>query len=72
MEVFAYRSLWISMAIHIFFISKISDNIDSISICVEEILPGNGIAIHKHMNEDEIPVNKGTTAFVPKGTWVWE
>jgi mannose-6-phosphate isomerase-like protein (cupin superfamily) len=67
-------------------VSKTSDNIDSMSICSEEILPGNGISMHKHMNEDEmfvfhkgsgifllndeeIPVGMGATAFVPKGTW---
>lgn len=31
-----------------------NDNIDGISICSEEILPGNGIPIHKHLYEDEI------------------
>ncbi|MHA4807373.1 cupin domain-containing protein [Flavitalea flava] len=67
-------------------VSKTVDNIDTISICTEEILPGNGISIHKHLNEDEIfffqkgsgiflledeeiPIKGGATAFVPKGTW---
>ncbi len=34
-------------------VSKKTDNIDSVSICTEEIMPGNGIPIHKHLNEDE-------------------
>ncbi len=67
-------------------LSKKSDDIDSVSICTEEILPGKGIAIHKHLNEDEIftfhtgngiflledqeiNISSGCTAFVPKGTW---
>lgn len=67
-------------------VSKKTDDIDSVSICTEEILPGNGIAIHKHLNEDEIFVfekgsgvflideqeiiiNAGSTAFVPRETW---
>lgn len=36
------------------FISKKTDGVESASLCTEEILPGNGIATHKHMNEDEI------------------
>ncbi len=34
-------------------ISK-KDGIDSTSLCSEEVLPGNGIAVHKHLNEDEM------------------
>jgi mannose-6-phosphate isomerase-like protein (cupin superfamily) len=34
-------------------VSKKTDDLDSISICTEEILPGNGIPVHKHLNEDE-------------------
>jgi len=67
-------------------VSKKTQGVDSVSICTEEILPGNGIAIHKHLNEDEIfffhrgdgiflledseiKVKEGCSAFVPKGTW---
>ena len=67
-------------------VSKKTDSVDSISICTEKILPKNGIAIHKHLHEDEmffiqkgsgifildekeISISAGSTAFVPKGTW---
>lgn len=67
-------------------VSKKTDGIGSVSICTEEILPENGIPVHKHLhedeifffhkgsgifllNEDEIQVSAGSTAFVPKGTW---
>jgi quercetin dioxygenase-like cupin family protein len=66
-------------------ISK-SDNIDSMSICTEELLPGYSIPIHKHLYADEmfyiikgsgnftldneeIPINVGGSAFVPNDTW---
>jgi mannose-6-phosphate isomerase-like protein (cupin superfamily) len=68
------------------YISNKGDNADSISICTEEVLPGNSIPLHKHLNEDEmfffnkgsgtfllneeeIQISGGSTAFVPKGTW---
>jgi mannose-6-phosphate isomerase-like protein (cupin superfamily) len=67
-------------------VSKRTDDIDSVSICTEEIPSGGGIPIHKHLNNDElfffhkgkgtfildekeIQVEEGSTAFVPKGTW---
>lgn len=66
-------------------ISK-KDNIDSISICTEEVPPGNGIPVHKHLyadeifyinngsgifllEEEEIQIKAGSSAFVPKATW---
>ena len=71
-----------SITIHI---SK-SDNIDSMSICTEELLPGFSIPVHKHLYADEIfhiikgsgiftldneeiQINVGGSAFVPKDTW---
>jgi len=71
-----------SITIHI---SK-SDNIDSMSICTEELLPDYSIPVHKHLYADEIfhiisgsgiftldneeiQINSGGSAFVPKDTW---
>jgi mannose-6-phosphate isomerase-like protein (cupin superfamily) len=34
-------------------ISKKVDSVETISLCTEEILPGNKIPVHKHLNEDE-------------------
>jgi mannose-6-phosphate isomerase-like protein (cupin superfamily) len=34
-------------------VSKKTDHLDSTSLCTEEILPGGGIPVHKHLNEDE-------------------
>jgi len=34
-------------------ISKKVDSVENISLCTEEILPGNKIPVHKHLNEDE-------------------
>jgi len=34
-------------------VSKKKDSTETISLCTEEILPGNKIPIHKHLNEDE-------------------
>jgi mannose-6-phosphate isomerase-like protein (cupin superfamily) len=49
------------------YLSK-SDNINSISICSEEVLPGNGIALHKHLHEDEMFIfHSGTGAFLLDG-----
>ncbi|HEV8083112.1 MAG TPA: cupin domain-containing protein [Chitinophagaceae bacterium] len=46
-------------------VSKKTDNIDSVSICTEEIMPGNGIPIHKHLNEDEtFFFHKGNGTFI--------
>lgn len=36
-----------------FTISKKSDNISSLSMCLEELIPGSAIPVHKHLNEDE-------------------
>jgi mannose-6-phosphate isomerase-like protein (cupin superfamily) len=47
------------------FLSKKTDNIETTSFCTEQILPGNGIATHKHLNEDEIfHFSSGTGVFV--------
>jgi len=34
-------------------VSKKKDSVESISICTEDIQPGNKIPVHKHLNEDE-------------------
>jgi mannose-6-phosphate isomerase-like protein (cupin superfamily) len=34
-------------------VSKKKDSAETISLCTEEILPGNKIPVHKHLNEDE-------------------
>ncbi len=44
-------------------ISK-NDDIDSISICTEELLPGYSIPVHKHLYADEMfYINKGSGIF---------
>jgi len=44
-------------------ISKRSDNISSVSICTEELIPGSKIPMHKHLHEDEY-------FFIMKGTGI--
>jgi mannose-6-phosphate isomerase-like protein (cupin superfamily) len=34
-------------------ISKAKDNVNNISFCTENIISGDGIRVHKHLNEDE-------------------
>jgi mannose-6-phosphate isomerase-like protein (cupin superfamily) len=34
-------------------VSKKIDSVETISLCTEEILPGNKIPVNKHLNEDE-------------------
>jgi mannose-6-phosphate isomerase-like protein (cupin superfamily) len=34
-------------------VSKTKDSVETISICTEEIQPGNKIPVHKHLNEEE-------------------
>lgn len=36
-----------------FHLSKTKDNISSMSLLSEELLPGSSIPVHKHLNEDE-------------------
>lgn len=36
-----------------FNISKTTDNISSVSLLTEELIPGSAIPVHKHLNEDE-------------------
>lgn len=36
-----------------FNISKTTDNITSVSLLSEELIPGSAIPVHKHLNEDE-------------------
>src|SRR5262245_18040464 len=36
-----------------FHISKSKDNISSVSLLTEELIPGSSIPVHKHLNEDE-------------------
>ena len=35
-------------------ISKATSNVDSISFCTEDIVPGRKIPVHKHLNNDEL------------------
>src|SRR6266487_5736555 len=35
-------------------ISKTKQDIDNISFCVEEMIPGRKMRIHKHLNNDEL------------------
>jgi mannose-6-phosphate isomerase-like protein (cupin superfamily) len=45
-------------------VSKKSDGIDSVSVCTEEIPPGHGIPVHKHLYNDE-------TFFMHKGNGIF-
>jgi mannose-6-phosphate isomerase-like protein (cupin superfamily) len=36
------------------YLSKKTDGIETASLCTEQIMPGKGIANHKHLHEDEI------------------
>ena len=46
-------------------VSKKTDGIDSVSMCTQEILAGNGIPIHKHLHNDEIFfIHKGSGSFM--------
>ena len=48
-----------------FTISKKKDNVGSISMCYEELVPGSNIPIHKHLNEDEyFYVTAGSGIFI--------
>jgi len=45
-------------------ISKAKDGIDGISFCVEEMMPGRKMRIHKHLNHDElIFIHRGEGTF---------
>jgi mannose-6-phosphate isomerase-like protein (cupin superfamily) len=45
-------------------ISKSRDAIDNISFCVEDMLPGRKMRVHKHLNNDElIFIHKGEGTF---------
>jgi mannose-6-phosphate isomerase-like protein (cupin superfamily) len=45
-------------------ISKITNNIDNMSFCTEDIIPGDRIRVHKHLNEDEfVFIHKGEGMF---------
>lgn len=45
-------------------ISKTKDGIDNISFCVEDMLPGRKMRVHKHLNSDElIFIHKGEGRF---------
>jgi mannose-6-phosphate isomerase-like protein (cupin superfamily) len=45
-------------------ISKTKDGIDNISFCVEDMLPGRKMRVHKHLNNDElIFIHKGEGTF---------
>jgi len=46
-------------------VSKKKDSVETISLCTEEILPGNKIPVHKHLNEDEFFIFlKGTGSII--------
>jgi mannose-6-phosphate isomerase-like protein (cupin superfamily) len=45
-------------------ISKTKNGIDNISFCVEDMLPGRKMRVHKHLNNDElIFIHKGEGSF---------
>lgn len=61
-----------------FNISKATDNISSVSLLTEDLIPGSIIPVHKHLNEDEyfffvhgtgvIIINDTITTFKPRTT----
>lgn len=45
-------------------VDKSNRGLDNISLCMEEIVPGDGIPVHKHLNEDEVVyIQKGSGIF---------
>jgi mannose-6-phosphate isomerase-like protein (cupin superfamily) len=46
-------------------VSKRTDNVTSASLCTEELMPGSGIPIHKHLHNDEFfYFNQGSGIFL--------